>query len=115
MRENKGERVSHEHDTQRLKIDPFRILREENGTPQEPAGRFIARLALTTSQPFSSARKCNLRALSRLARETLVHSKPRKPMLFYALSALAISGATETVLTPLSRVSVASTASTPER
>jgi hypothetical protein len=34
---------------------------------------------------------------------------------FYTLSAFAISGATETVLTPLSRVSVASTASTPER
>ena len=33
----------------------------------------------------------------------------------YALSAFAISGATDTVLTPLSSVSVASTASTPER
>jgi len=35
--------------------------------------------------------------------------------VFYALRAFAISGATDTVLTPLSRVSVASTASTPER
>lgn len=33
----------------------------------------------------------------------------------YALSAFAMSGATDTVLTPLSSVSVASTASTPER
>jgi hypothetical protein len=39
LRENEGARVSQEHDTQPLKIEPTRNLEEKNGKPQEPPGR----------------------------------------------------------------------------
>ena len=55
------------------------------------------------------------RALRGFTRDPGYNAKIPRCFFFYALSAFAISGATDTVLTPLSRVSVASTASTPER
>jgi hypothetical protein len=120
------------------------ILRLSAGNSEEPKKRirlagyllcselelaFIFRLSAPSPAGFRrvmavSAIHCDhiieddhiLRHFLPASRDTLVHAKARNPvMFFYALRAFAISGATDTVLTPLSRVSVASTASTPER